>query len=655
MRVQQLIQNLHSQNQYLALETCNYWYPYFKTNPHFLLNYSLIAYRWNNPQLAYRLWNEILLLPCPKELREMVFFNLRFAKPVLSSPDTWPTVKENKTVVCTITSCKRLNLLQRTLKSFCQRCLDIELIGHWICVDDNSSPEDREIMKREYPFIEFIFKDQKDKGHPQSMNILRNRILELKANYIFHLEDDFEFFLDYPYISNCIAVLDESDDFGQCLVNRNYTEQIEEIGFTGGEPKTAANGVNYLVHAREGEEFAGTCCAYWPHFSLRPGLWKYEILEDVGTFNENADHFEMDYANRYVRQYKTTFLDGIFCTHIGKKTHEKNILNAYDLNGEEQFHKTPYPTADKTECIVINLERRKDRLDKLVFPDRFFYGVKTRIMKAVDGTLLKPSPELTFLFANNDYNMRAGIVGCALSHLKLYKYLLESSLEWLLILEDDIIFNDWEKHLEHVERECQNTDLFYLGCHYTNNISVDSRGAPYKIRQWTSTSDSKRDSYGSTMGYFISRKGAQKMLSYIDKYGIPNAIDTIQQNAIDKVGLRVQYIYPGIVKSEMASNTSSDTDIQFCHQHLTLPTENLLVVNDPILLEALSRENKEFKECILTHSGPNKHYNNVPLKDNTYLLFPITKLRSKSYLLDDLDFNEHQQAHKKDKDHCVDE
>ena len=86
----------------------------------------------------------------------------------------------------------------------------------------------------------------------------------------------------------------------------------------------------------------------------------------------------MEYAYKYTEKgYITTFLDGTYCSHIGRRTYERNTekLNAYDLNNEVQFgevkkdsQKIERDPEDKqtkfSECSVylINLKRRFDRL-----------------------------------------------------------------------------------------------------------------------------------------------------------------------------------------------------------------------------------------------------------------------------------------------------
>ena len=121
----------------------------------------------------------------------------------------------NCNVSFSITSCKRYDLFEQTVNSFINTCEDVEDIGYWLCVDDNSSEEDREKMKKNFPFFDFYWKGKEEKGHPQSMNIIRSKI---RSPYLFHMEDDWKIYVRRPYIKDCLEVLGESEMYGQCLV-----------------------------------------------------------------------------------------------------------------------------------------------------------------------------------------------------------------------------------------------------------------------------------------------------------------------------------------------------------------------------------------------------------------------------------------------------
>lgn len=247
-------------------------------------------------------------------------------------------------VTFTITTCKRYDLFIRTMDSFLKYCKDIHLITRWICIDDNSSDEERKNMSIRYPFFEFIWKSENEKGHVQSMNMILDTV---DTPYIFHMEDDWQFISSRNYISDCLQILQEDQLYGQCLVNRCYAETLDDYSTIGSTCMKTKNNLRYLKHNYEPDtnkfihDFGyGKNCAYWSHYSLRPGMNKTHVLNDVGRYTPNIPHFEKEYSIRYHEKgYITVFLERIHCIHIGRLTSEmhSDIPNAYTLNNVRQF------------------------------------------------------------------------------------------------------------------------------------------------------------------------------------------------------------------------------------------------------------------------------------------------------------------------------
>lgn len=501
-------------------------------------------------------------------------------------PSSLPIKKDENfpRVTFSITTCKRYELFEKTMNSFLNCCLDLDLIDEWICVDDNSSQEDRNKMQEKYPFFKFIMKTPKEKGHPESMNIILENV---KSPFLFHMEDDWQFFCKRNYITDCIQVLESDKNYGQCLINRNYMETENET-IVGGIEKRTFSGFNYYVHEycstqEEQEEFNKkynfrTNCAYWPHFSLRPSLIRTEIFKSIGKFNCSAPHFEMEFSYRYKDKYVSTFLESINALHIGRLTSErgdKTKLNAYDLNSETQFvDRNLFGKKYNMKTVVINLDRRPDRWNKFVAKKEPRFLKYTRF-SAIDGSKLVPTEQLQRIFEGNDYNMREGMVGCALSHIKLMIELVKSSYDIYCIFEDDIDFvPNFQTKLEKVLNELKDFDLCYLGHHlwkdYRTPDMYDKEAMPI-VEKWD-TNTSFKYSMGGTGGYLISKKGALSFLNFIEKQGMKNGIDTMQQRSADI--MNVYYVKPHLIYSDcwnVVPNT--DTDIQQNFRSLSIPEE----------------------------------------------------------------------------------
>lgn len=507
-------------------------------------------------------------------------------------------------VTVTITSCKRFDLFTQTINSFVNCCKDIHLIDEWFCVDDNSSDTDRQQMQSFYPFINFYFKTPSEKGHPQSMNIIRKHV---KTPYTFHMEDDWKFFDRRNFISDCLEIMGQDRSIAQCLINKNYAEIASDRDIVGGNFHTTHTGLRYYIHEfcpsqdqkdKFGEKYGKNVkqCSYWPHFSFRPSLIRTKIFEELGSFNENISHFEMDYSSRYVNKgYTSAFLETVYCLHIGRLTSERddnNKLNAYDLNNEAQFSGKEEQINEKKELItidnfpyrvktyVINLEQRSDRWDEFSAHKEPMF-LEYEKFNAVDGSKLVSTPQLQRIFDHNDYNMRQGMVGCAMSHVKLCVQLLnDDDADVYCILEDDIDFvPDFPEKLLHCCEELKKTewDMFYLGHHLWPQFidhEVYSKTLWPKVEQFDRV-ESMRRSMGGTGGYLINKKGAQKLLDFINHTGMTNGIDTVHQKSANEVN--VFYAYPHLIYSEcFRGDNDPDSNIQYNYDSLTVSLEKRL-------------------------------------------------------------------------------
>jgi hypothetical protein len=262
--------------------------------------------------------------------------------------------KTDKKITLSITTCKRLDLFKKTINSFINCCKDIELIDHWICIDDNSSKDDKEFMEWEYPFFEFYFKDSKNKGHVESMNMIINLV---KTPYLIHIEDDWLFIEKTYYIKPSLNILESTtfnyiDSEGydliennkykimQVLFNRNYSETFDRGVIHGGFlAETIKPKFKFVIHEHNNPKrnIQYSNCAYWPHYSFRPSVINTDIFKTLNYYEE-CGFFERKYADKYyLNKYISCFFDKITSIHLGKKTWETTGSNAYELNGINQF------------------------------------------------------------------------------------------------------------------------------------------------------------------------------------------------------------------------------------------------------------------------------------------------------------------------------
>ena len=567
---------------------------------------SIILFCNKEYKLSYKIINTILHhCKLPDNQRSRIESNKSFCIPeILSNYIEYPKLKINSlneinsyncNILFTITSCKRLDLFIKTINSFLNCCNDIKKIDKFICIDDNSSLDDRKTMKNMYPFIDFVYKNHDERGHVNSMNKIYKLIEIYNPKYIIHLEDDWHFHTKYNFISNGITILENDNSIGQVLFNRNYAELHDKIdtSIPGGIKKTI-NSIEYLEHeyCPNGSDLlkqfnkkhhGKPSNAYWPNFSFRPSILSSRVIKKIGEYSDTNGHFEMDYANRFTNLgYKSAFYNGIFCRHIGKLTPSRrnnnsdNSKNAYELNNIDQF--TNKVLDNNIPIKIVNLKRRKDRklnLEKILKQQNIN---SYEFIEAVDGNLLKPTLELKYLFEGNDFASRKGVIGCALSHYNLWKRLLEDNKnDYYLIMEDDItLCNDFKKKLNSIKLEFINKEFLFLGYHMFEKERIkvknkyNNNNVDIKIQKLN-----KNLYIGGYFAYTINKSGAKKMINYIDDNGIKHGIDYL--NKIMKIN-NYECIPQLVFSTWNEGGKKIDTDIQNNYNSLDFSSLNNIKV-----------------------------------------------------------------------------
>ena len=295
---------------------------------------------------------------------------------------------KNRQVMITFTTCKRYDLFQQTINSIINQWRDVGKIDFWFCVDDNSSIEDRNRMRKNYGWIRYYMKTPEEKGHRESMNIIYKNLRRIRPKYWIHMEDDFLFHTQMDYVTPAIQYIERLKDthgVRQVLFNRNYGETIGDYKIVGhnaldNENATLVNdvtggrgvGIGVVLHEHmdaPGANYPYSNCHYWPHYSFRPSLIDVEAVLKVGDFNTENQFFEMDYAHKWMQcGYRSAFFNRITNRHIGRLTserHDKTKSNAYELNNESQFQKlTDDADKNKGNVDVAPVPRRIEIIEE---------------------------------------------------------------------------------------------------------------------------------------------------------------------------------------------------------------------------------------------------------------------------------------------------
>lgn len=156
-------------------------------------------------------------------------------------------------------------------------------------------------------------------------------------------------------------------------------------------------------------------------------------------------------------------------------------------------------------------------------------------------------------------------IGCALSHLYVWKTFLKTHKKYAIVFEDDIILDDITYNLSkvipiYVQQTPQDFDILYLGSlgsdyipnFFTISMSLLNMSAEYKdINDYV-----KQPSVAlATHAYVISRSGAKKLVKNLDG-NIHNHIDYCIQNLYSQ-GILNNYI----TKPRLLYQSSTDSNV----------------------------------------------------------------------------------------------
>ena len=265
--------------------------------------------------LFYRLSSYIQYTNEPKEM--CILWNILFTKnrSLLSKSVVFEKVSSNRNnVFLSITSSsKQLSLFTETVNSILNHWDDVKEIDYWFCVDENSNEKDREEMKKLFPFINFYMKNNEETGQRESMNIIWEKLNEMKPKYWIHIEDNFLFYIKRSYIKDSINFLESHTDIKQVLFNRGYSEKIEDViirGYTYVSP-------GFMVHDYKIGTFPYKNNHYWPHYSFLPSIIDVNTILKLGKYESTNTFFERDYADKWFKEgYKSAFFDMVSCCRI---------------------------------------------------------------------------------------------------------------------------------------------------------------------------------------------------------------------------------------------------------------------------------------------------------------------------------------------------
>ena len=196
---------------------------------------------------------------------------------------------------------------------------------------------------------------------------------------------------------------------------------------------------------------------------------------------------------------------------------------------------------DKLDKIYfINLDKSKDRLDKMLEQSKDFDLNLTRY-PAIYGKDINRNKLIKNKILHKKNELRNGELGVTLSHINIWKESLKNNNEYILVLEDDILFcdnfkNELNKYYKQIPEDW---DIIYLG---------GSRMKGKKISEnILKLVYDKIPNAGTNMGAYamlLNKKSIKKLLSLMTPIITPIDLQIAQNNK----DLNMYYCNPRLVK-----------------------------------------------------------------------------------------------------------
>jgi len=220
---------------------------------------------------------------------------------------------------------------------------------------------------------------------------------------------------------------------------------------------------------------------------------------------------------------------------------------------------------------VVNLDRRPGRwkhVEEVLVAAGFSRDDFSRVSAADGRNLSSLDPELTWLFRRNHFNSDSSVIGCALSHLRIWMRMIEcarqreagnssgAAAEWVLVLEDDVELREgflplMQARLNALSSAGRQWDFMCIGSRQSMDDLVDFDSSHeleglMRIRNYRNC---------HTHAYALNVRGAALMLEKAAQEGIICGLDWFM--AIHHRRLRSYGMMPSLAgqQSDLAQHT----------------------------------------------------------------------------------------------------
>lgn len=279
------------------------------------------------------------------------------------------------------------------------------------------------------------------------------------------------------------------------------------------------------------------------------------------------------------------------------------------------------------KTIVINLDKDKERLENI---NRLLnqYNIQYERFPAIYGKdLSKDEIEKYSRILCQKLTCNYGIIGCALSHINIWKKLIkDNDAKYYLVLEDDVKKIDIENLNQLIQKlDTINFDIISFYCTFLC-LSLNNKN---KIKINENLYLQKNIYPLTTTGYIISKQGAEKIIKLINK----NKIFTHIDNQLALYNKSKKIIYYNTNKPIVIPDIEFESNVQGNFRNLTSMILNALKIKKLNWYLSVILLNINLKHPIYVYHLVwiialifNNQYNtNINIKKiiNTYLLIDL--------------------------------
>jgi len=211
--------------------------------------------------------------------------------------------------------------------------------------------------------------------------------------------------------------------------------------------------------------------------------------------------------------------------------------------------------------FVINLKRRPDRLEQ--FFKRCPYTPETfEIISAFDGhNVHDENKKEKKLISKFPKDRQPGAIGCSISHLRIWKKMVNENIPIAMIFEDDAYFDpNFEQFMETLLLP-ETAKIIFFGGRFNQNfvvpesamIKVNEKIYKHNDRLWNNRLHER-----TTHGYIIRVELAKFLIELFNISENPQPVDQFIIHSLKSIGVSVYSTYPLVCWSPIVG----DSDIR---------------------------------------------------------------------------------------------